>query len=180
MKTTLITILILFSLTTVKSQIIKIGQDKIQINGRQLDSTSLIMDYINALGQPSSIKNLINNIYLFDSLGIYIYEDYKDNNKIIEISFDFKKDNEYDFSPKKTFKGKIYLTDYNCELSRHTSYRRLKKICNENNNKTLQMEFGDADFNYGNFNLLFEQGFLRTSTSNFTLDFKARKYKYIQ
>ena len=177
----IVTTIFLSSFTILRAQIVNIGHDKILINGIQFDSTSLINDYIKVLGQPSRVVNLANNIYVFDSLGIYIYENYKDGNRIIELSFDFKKNRDYDFSPRRRFSSKIFLADnYNYRVSRHTSYKRLKRMCDSHKNNSLKMEFGDSELNYGNFSLLFEHNFFRTSTKNFTLDFRVRKNKYIE
>ena len=163
---------ILFSFTAIKSQNFNIEYNKILINNIPFDSTSLIDDYIKVLGQPSRVYNGVNNIYVFDSLGIYIYENYKKNNKIIELSFDFKRNKEFKFSPKKIFRGIIYLSEYHCELNKYTSLKKIMKFCKVNENTSLQLVFGDADFNYGTFILLFEHNLFLTRTKNFTIDFK--------
>src|SRR5262245_2988988 len=114
MKKTIL--LLLFCLpVTVKSQDVVIGLDKMMINGKAVDSTSLIADYIAILGQPNRVERLANNIYVYDELGIYIYESYSHGNKIGDVVFDFRAGHRWPFSPKQNFKGTITLTEMKFE-----------------------------------------------------------------
>jgi len=166
-----LTFIFLVVLNSAFAQIIVINKDHIVINGNRLDSTSLIDDYIAILGKPDRKFEGANNIYTYDDLGIYIYENYHDGNKIIEVSIDFRKDRELDFSPKHKFKGIILLSEYNMKLNKHIGVRKMKKKCEKHHNKSLELEFGDSQFEYGSFLFLFEHNFWLTKTKNFTIDF---------
>ncbi len=172
LKTVLLTFFLFLMSIPATAQTVVIEKNEIVINGVHLDKNSLIDDYIAVLGQPDRKFNLINNIYVYDQLGLYIYENYLNKNAIIEVSFDFKKDKELDFSPKKKFKGKIFLPDYDLTLSKRIGFRKLGRVCRENDNETLEIEFSDSEFQYGELSLMFTHGFFRGGTSNFTIDFR--------
>lgn len=167
---TIIIILLLLFLNSAKSQVISINDDRIIINHIQFDSASLINDYIKVLGRPSRIFHLENNIYVFDSLGIYINENYKDHNKIAEISFDLAKRNEYPFSPKRKFAGSLLLTKYHCKITSNLSYKQLIQLCQVNKNTSLRIDDRDSDFGYGIFDLFFEHDAHLKRTKNFSID----------
>lgn len=156
---------------TVCAQTVVINKNYIVIDGVRLDSASLLADYVAVLGEPDRKFEGVNNIYTFDELGLYIYENYHDKNKITEISFDFRKDSELDFSPTHKFKGSVFLPEYNLKLNKRTGFRKLRNYCKRNGNSTIELEFGDSQFSYHRLLLLFEHNFWLTKTKNFTIDF---------
>lgn len=157
--------------TTTLSQTIIIGKKGLFIDDFRFDSLSLIKDYINVLGKPSRVFNLASNIYVFDSLGIYIYEDYV-NKKIIEIQFDFTRHIDFEFCPRKPFKGSIYLTDYHFYLTYRTSYSDIRRVCTINMNKTFKYDFSHSSFLYNKFSLLVQHGGKQDSNIfGLTIDF---------
>jgi hypothetical protein len=167
----LLTLSFLVVLKGVFSQTIVINKDHIVINGTRLDSASLLSDYIVVLGEPDRKFEGANNIYTFDDLGIYLYENYHDGNKIIEVSFDFRKDYDFDFSPKHKFRGTILLPDYDLKLDKHTGIRKIRKKCEKHQNKSLELEFGDSQFKFHTLLLLFGHNFWLTKTEDLTIDF---------
>jgi len=172
MRTFLLLFFFVLSGIFASAQTVIIEKNELIINGVHLSKESLIDDYIAVLGQPDRMLNLVNNIYVYDQLGIYIYENYLNKNAIIEVSFDFKKDKEFDFSPETKFKGKIFLPGYNFSLNRSVGFRKLGRVCRKNENETLEIDFSDSEFQYGELDLLFTHGFFRGGTSNFTVDFR--------
>lgn len=173
-------IFFLLFLTTslLKSQKFELSNDKVYINGVAFDSTNLIEDYIKVLGQPSRVKHLANNIYVFDTLGLYIYESYKQKNRILELSFDLVNKGPFDFSPSEIFKGEIQLSDRSFNINRQTTYKKIKRYCKKTKNNSLQRKFNTIQFNYGTFSLIFEQDKNKRRTKQFVFDFKMRSWRY--
>lgn len=153
----------------ISAQTIQIGINEILIDSVRFDAKSSIADYIALLGQPTRTEHSSNTIYVFDSLGIYISEK---NHRVFNIGIDFKKHHTLDYSPKHKFKGKIQLMNYPGTINKHTGYPKLKRFCEKNQNQTLQLEFGNVQFNYGDFLLLFEHNFFLQKTQSFTIGFR--------
>jgi hypothetical protein len=135
---------------------IRINKKEININGVVMQRQSKIDEFIKVLGEPGRVlgseARLANTIYVYDELGLYIYESHETKD-IIEISIDFKRDRTYDFSPKKKFAGLLYLND--AQVSRKTSYRQFEKI---NGVSRAWVMFGDAQGNFGDFLILLDYG----------------------
>jgi hypothetical protein len=145
---------------------IKVYEKEISINNISIQKKSKIDKYVKALGEPSRIEKLSNNIYVFDALGLYIYER-PESKDIIEISIDFKRNKDFSFSPKEKFEGIFYLNKD--RITKDTSYKQWTKIKGTSDS---WIKFGDAQGNYGDFLILLEYGLFKKKLKNITIDLR--------
>jgi len=82
---------------------IEIIEDGLSIDGKKLDRNSTLADYEKALGKADRVAALMNTIYTFDNLGIYLYQK-KDKKVIYSVVFMLKDKPSSKFQPKKPFR----------------------------------------------------------------------------
>lgn len=157
-KRALMAIFTCLYINTACSQILTLREDHFLLNDTRFDSLNVIEDYFKVLGKPSRSSHLTNNIYVYDELGLYLYEDHKNCNKVVQISFDLRKNREFHFSPKRPYVGNLFLDGCNLDLAEMISFDRLKNICNAKGNFTYEIDKENScvDFYHGRFHLFID------------------------
>jgi hypothetical protein len=80
----------------------------ITLNGKPLEFPLAVAEFSNVLGQPSRTVEKVSTIYVWDAIGIYAY--CKPGSQYIDsVAVALNRLEEYDFSPKAVFAGRITL-----------------------------------------------------------------------
>lgn len=84
---------------------ISVSSSSIMIKGTKMPIVGYIADYKRVLGEPSKKHELSNNIYVYDDLGIALYEN-PTSKRIVDIAL-FYTFPDYVFTPKNLYTGKL-------------------------------------------------------------------------